>query len=485
MLFSWHKNRLILQARKPENAQILQFIPRTILVGDLPRHFVDKYIHWLDLSTGELEFRPTTSPWISKPSNWRLYLQLPIVRKRGMRLGKYYCPMLHRPGQDIPPIQLIDFRSRTFRVLSRLLSPLELPDHIIVTRTAQALEISLPRLRLSFFVNTNWEVECQSMPGYVLDETQSCGTLFGLINKLILCPSPSSSEKPLPPRRVIIPQGKISFNIDGNFTIVSMENDDEDVSWYEYTIDANLGCLTSNTSLGSKLYQCYLHALTSHCLPDPLLGHTGTEEALYILRSAGCRSFQRLDDQERTLLALIGGLTPIRSYLLSGIICVIWNDLPALSQHYDFSSTVNLIYNHARALATLIDQFGPRDISTEKSLYNRVASRNRFYYPTDLHISGWSSFLGDVIYTSRDVSDFGTAERVLFRTSWSIWNGQPSLNHGFPELWDIMDSWGSLGPAASGISLRYSRYWLEFDASRDWFVSTTSAVRRQTKIFDT
>jgi len=71
---------------------------------------------------------------------------------------------------------------------------------------------------------------------------------------------------------------------------------------------------------------------------------------------------------------------------------------------------------------------------------------------------------------SRDVSDFGTLERVLFRTSWSIWNGQPSLNHDFPQLWDIMNSWGSLGPAASGISLRYSRYWLEFDASRDWFV---------------
>jgi hypothetical protein len=33
-----------------------------------------------------------------------------------------------------------------------------------------------------------------------------------------------------------------------------------------------------------------------------------------------------------------------------------------------------------------------------------------------------------------------------------------------------MNSWGSLGPAASGISLRYSQYWLEFDASRDWFV---------------
>jgi hypothetical protein len=33
-----------------------------------------------------------------------------------------------------------------------------------------------------------------------------------------------------------------------------------------------------------------------------------------------------------------------------------------------------------------------------------------------------------------------------------------------------MNSWGSLGPAASGISLRYSRYWVEFSAARDWFV---------------
>jgi hypothetical protein len=33
-----------------------------------------------------------------------------------------------------------------------------------------------------------------------------------------------------------------------------------------------------------------------------------------------------------------------------------------------------------------------------------------------------------------------------------------------------MSSWGSVGPASSEVSLRYSRYWLEFDATRDWFV---------------
>jgi hypothetical protein len=33
-----------------------------------------------------------------------------------------------------------------------------------------------------------------------------------------------------------------------------------------------------------------------------------------------------------------------------------------------------------------------------------------------------------------------------------------------------MNSWRSLGPADGGISLRYSRYWLNFDAPRDWLV---------------
>jgi hypothetical protein len=191
-----------------------------------------------------------------------------------------------------------------------MLSPLESPE-ISSLPTPPSFGSFLPRLHLLFFVNSNWELECRSMPNYVVDETQSCGTLFGLRNKLILCPRPNSSEGSLLPRRVIIPQGKVSFCTMGDFTSVSINTDaEQQVRWYEYTIDTDLGCLTSNTSLRSKLYQCYLHALTSHCLPDPLLGHTGTEEALYMLRSAACRSFQRLDDNEAKLLELISDLTP-------------------------------------------------------------------------------------------------------------------------------------------------------------------------------
>jgi hypothetical protein len=302
MLFSWRNQELILKARKPGDSQILQLIPQSILSGDFPEHFVHDYVHWFNLSTSELEFRPPESQWIPSPSNWRLYIQKP---------GKQTRAVLEKPSRGNSPTQLIDIRSSTFDVVSGLLSPLESSKHIIAIHTAQTLEVSLPRFRLSFFVNTTGELECRNMPGYVVDKTQSCGTMFGLRNKLILCPSLTSSEAALLPRRIIIPQGDISLRREGDFPNISINYSSElHVVWHEYTIDTDLGRLTSNTSIDRTLYQCYLHALTSHCLPDPLLNHTGTEEALYILRGAACTSFQRLDPHTENLLVSIGALSP-------------------------------------------------------------------------------------------------------------------------------------------------------------------------------
>ena len=465
----WNNGDLILRARNtqsPGTSQILQLIPRSTLLGDFPRHFVSEYVHWLDLETRELEFRPAESPWTPAPSNWRFYVNEP---------GTHVHPraVLQKPGQDSSLIQLIDIRSKTFRMVSRLLLPLESSEYIIITHTSHSLEVSLPRLHLSFFVNSKWELECRSIPGYIVDKTQSCGTMFGLRNKLILCPMPNDSEKSLLPRRVIIPQGKICFKTDGNFTTVSIvTNAKKHVCWHEYTIDTDLGCLKSNASLRSKLYLCYLHALTSHCLPDPLLGHTGTEEALYMLRSAACRSFQKLDDQDAKLLKSISNLTPDRVFYpphLWSMATVKWNDLPALSQHHDFYQAVDSIRDHARALEALYDQPVVFNIpNRDQLLLTRAASRNGSYYPSDLQIPKESSSLDDVEYRSRDVSDREAVEHVAYRTSWSIWNDKPSLR--LPRLWDLMSSWDSLGPASDEVSLRYSRYWLEFDAKQDWFV---------------
>ncbi|KAF8492828.1 hypothetical protein F5888DRAFT_1857202, partial [Russula emetica] len=471
ILFSWNNGDLILRARSvqsPGNSQILQLIPRPTLFGDFPRHFVDEYVHWLDLETRELEFRPAGSPWKPAPSEWRFYVHKP---------GSHAHPraVLQKPSQDSSSIQLIDIRSKTFDMVSSLLSPLESPEYLTITHASHSLDVSLPRLHLSFIVNSNWELECRSIPGYIVDKTQSFGTMFGLKNKLVLCPKPNSPEESLLPRRVVIPEGEISFRTDGDFTGVSIDTSAEQhVRWHEYTVDTDLGCLKSNASLRSKLYLCYLHALTSHCLPDPLLGHTGTEEALYMLRSAGCRSFQRLDNHEAELLKSISNLTPDRVFYpphLRSMAKVEWKDLPTLSQHHDFYRLVHSILDHAHALEAFYDQPVVFDIpNRDQSLLNRAASRNKSYYPSDLQVPESSSSLDDIEYRSRDVSDSEAVEHVAYRTSWSIWNDKPSLDRRLPGLWDLMSSWRSLGPASGEVSLRYSRYWLDFDAEQDWFV---------------
>jgi len=471
-----------LQAKKPGDSQILQFIPRSKLIDDFPTCLIDNYVHWLDRSTRELEFRPAGSPWTPEASNWRLCINGPDIHPRAI---------LRRPSQGISSTQVIDIRSCTFGVVSSLLLPLESPEYIMATYTAtQTLEVSLPRFRLSFFVNSNREFECRSMPGYVIDKTQACGTISGLINKLILRPSAAGLQGSLLPRRVIIPQGEVFFGQCGDFTTVSIDvGAEQRVRWHEYTIDPILGCLTSNGSLSSKLYQCYLHALTSHCLPDSLLGHTGTEEALYILQNASCRSFQRLDVRDAKLLELIGNLTPSREYYprrQQSMSTVKWKDLPALSQHHSFFPTAWTIFDHARALEVLYDpptSFQSDTFNRNQTLLNRATARNKAYYPPDVQMPEQSSSPDDVIYRSRDVSDPETGEHVAFQTSWSILNAQPSLDGRSTNLWDLMNSWGSLGPpdsdvspltssnpSDSKVSLRYSRYWLDFDAARDWFV---------------
>ena len=467
ILFSLRDGDLTLQARRPGDPRLLQLVPRRVFVDDFPKAFVEDCVHWLDLGTREVEFRPAESLWTPDPCNWRLIVGADGTRSVFRKIS----------GDNAAPVNLIDIRSGTFQIVSRMFSALELPEYMIITRTNQALEVSLSRLHLVFFVNEDSELECRSMPGYVIDKFQSCGTMFGLKNQLVLRPGNDSSEMP---RRVIIPQGDIEFGLDGDFASASVKTGTaRHVHWHEYTIDTDLGRLTGNVSLHSKLYQCYLHALTSHCLPDPLLGHTGTEESLIMLQSATFLSFQRLGKNEAKLLDLISNLTPIRDYYpshLKSMVTVEWNNLPILSQHHDFHPSVLSILDHAHMMEALYDSPVVFEVPRrEASLLTRAASRNKMYYPNDLQSlrHSPSSISEDVVYMSRDVADGGIAELAACETSLSIWsvlNGQPHLTQKWCnlELWDTMQSWGSLGTSETAISLRYSRYWLTFNAAKDW-----------------
>ncbi|KAH9028432.1 hypothetical protein EDB83DRAFT_2526323 [Lactarius deliciosus] len=211
ILFSLRGGNLTLQARKPTKRPML--VPREVFDGDFPKAFVVDYVHWLDLRTGEVEFRPVESSWTPDPSNWRLTVHTDNTRRSLFR---------KIPGDGAPPIDLIDTHSATFRMISNLFFALESPEHIIVTRTNRTVEASLSRLHLAFFVNHGSELECRSMPGYVIDKLQSSGTMFGLRNRLILRPSNGPAPADMP-RRVIIPQGDVEFSLDGDFASVSIK----------------------------------------------------------------------------------------------------------------------------------------------------------------------------------------------------------------------------------------------------------------------
>jgi len=126
-----------------EGPPLLQLVPRSVLVGDFPQTFVDDYAHWLDLRTGEVEFRPVESRWTSDPSNWRLHFHKDDTRSLVRKIS----------GDGAAPVELIDIRSATFQMITPLLSTLESPERIVITLTNKVPEASLSRLRLVFFIN--------------------------------------------------------------------------------------------------------------------------------------------------------------------------------------------------------------------------------------------------------------------------------------------------------------------------------------------
>lgn len=79
-----------------------------------------------------------------------------------------------------------------------------------------------------------------------------------------------------------------------------------------------LGRIVDIGSLQSKLFLCYIHALTSFCLPDPLTQRTGTGKALSILDSAAVRSFDPLHEENLDILNKIASLAPSRQYFPAG-----------------------------------------------------------------------------------------------------------------------------------------------------------------------
>ena len=287
-----HDSELIVRSRKQE--YVFELLPTHTLDGDFPHAFAQDFAHWLNIETGLIEWRPLKDAWSSTPDLWQMW--------PGDQQEKYLVR-----GSS----KLIDIHTPTAKAVSLVLSPLEYAAHIHITLSkTEVLEVHLPRLNLGFFLRKkSKQLESKQFRGMTVDANQSFGALTGLTNKPVLL-GDNDSE-----RSVIIPYGEVLFRPEEFHVRVHINLPlKQQRSYHIYQIDNQLGRLVDNGTLKSRLFKIYLHAVTSHCLPDELTGRSGTEEALYGLASSSICSFLRLEQTDIDLLVLLARLTPLRQY---------------------------------------------------------------------------------------------------------------------------------------------------------------------------
>ena len=461
-----NNNNLIIRAK--QGSKTLELIPHANLTGDLPTFFVENYAHWLHLPNGrdqcncEIELRPLESLWKSSPKNWRIHFSIAH----------------HSEMRKESSILLLDIHKPTFSMISTRLMPLERGEYLTVTCSPKghSLSVDLPRYMLSFLFNTDGQLESKNLPGMVIDPNQSTGTMFGLSSQLVLRPKESLAMELPRSRRVIIPYGDIHFESQSDHVSVEVLTGSQNrVRYHEYKIDTDLGCLVGNVSLVSKLYKVYLHAVSSHCLPDPLTARTGTEEALSELGSAGCLSFQTLGSDEAKLLYQIGALTPKRIFYpahLEVMQTVDWSRLGTMAQHHGFFEITRSILEYAKILQIFheneeLPTYHSSDESRSHHLRNRAALRNKVFYP-DEYTGPLALDNTDFEYSSRDLAIHDGAEEAgVFNVSAMVQSWPSKLNTS-RRLFTIIRDWKRLSGPTDGLSLTYTRDWLTPNFPTTW-----------------
>jgi hypothetical protein len=295
---------------------------------------------------------------------------------------------------------------------------------------------------LQFYVHPGEQpIYARQYPGMVIDEDQSLGTLVGLRSRLILTNQNSS-------RLIIVPEGNFTWEASAGHTTVRVDKRSI-IRTHSYFIDNQLCRLIDNGSLQSKLVLCYLHALTSSCLPDPFTMRTGTEQALSILNSAAVKSFDRLTEENVDLLCRIARISPGRKYYppyLREMQVVTWDEgISFLSQHGYFMKYVKIIFDHDRRMKIFHEDRWvppPSMNHTEDGLAYRDCIRS-----ATLRISGFGgedhTASRDREYAHRDRGSLSHYGCRAFKIANFIYHGHTTLEYDLPfdpqgHLWEFL-----------------------------------------------
>ncbi|KAL4078051.1 hypothetical protein J3A83DRAFT_4476741 [Scleroderma citrinum] len=450
-------DELIIRAKEQHCDDMLQLVPPSKLESDLPAVLVENHVHWLNLTTRSIEIRPLAEVWHSLPDNWHVQF---APRYHSMKRGH---------------MVLLDIRSPSWKMISTRLEPLEVPQNLIITLTlgidTPEVNVELPRYGLAFFINNHGELESRNFRDMVYDEMQSMGTMFGLINRLVLRPKLDTAHEK---RCVLIPEGKVSFDRDGHHVKIAVDicgSPHQQMTYQTFRIDTDLCCLTGSVGLRSKLYQAYLHALSSNpCSVDPLTKKTGTEEALSILRSAACQSFTAIDDRAAHLLYSIASLTTLRKWDsgLENMQLVSCASLPVTSQHHGlYLSCLSIVKIHKSL--QLFHKSPSLFIPTrEEHLLHRASLRAASLFPPEFReLLPRDNY--DAPYNARDLLQPVTGEVRACGVALAIYSWSPRKPTSV-DIYSLLEQAKRTlkGPKEQTISLRYSKDWLSPTLLDNW-----------------
>ncbi|KAE8440618.1 hypothetical protein EG329_007020 [Mollisiaceae sp. DMI_Dod_QoI] len=443
--FALHGDELIVRAS--QGCDIYEVIPVHALEHDFPRTIVENYIHWIHRGTMVIELRPLESKWFPSSENWRISMpEDPRASSLVLRSRR-----------------LVDPGSTTAEAVYRWLKPLESPSNINIYHNDETgeTEVRLPRMNLDFILRKTG-LESKQFRGMIVDPNQYMGTLHGLLHKLVL------KDTQRPSRIAIIPHGTVSFRrVDHHVKVSIATGLGDKIPYHQFVIDKDLGLLIDNGNLRSRLFKLYLHALTSHCLPDVLTSRTGSEEALHGLRLASTRSFLSLDLEHIEQLKLFAKLTPARDFYPKGskfMQTVSWENLSPLSHHECFAREARSmlaqaesfqVFQTASAVKYKIEKRGPSE------LQQRAAIRNAFYRVHPFGAEKYTSNSDAIYDEARDSIPNSSREHEACYIATMVDKWSCRLDP-YNNLFHQIQMWGSFyyGPQ-SGFEVNFNKRWLD------------------------
>ena len=366
----------------------LEAIPSQYLKGDVPANFVTDCVHWLDLNTGEIEFRPWAELWLPKIKNWRLSF-------------RSEPQILYQPHRT-----LIDPRSSTCNQIKQIFKPIEDEQFIEVVLSDDAeILVELPRFSIGFFVNKKGQLECPELHA-VVDQNQAIGTFCGLKSRLVLHGVGKLSSHTR--RSILVPYGSISMHREVDLTEVFVNpGTTKTVRYFIFQLEQRLRQVRSGPDLMAQFYRAYLHAVTSQVLPDPFTGRTGVEEAVSCLVETRARSCTALSEGVLELLNMIASLTPARDFYPPYLKCIQktqWNpNLSPLVQHAKFYELAEHIIYYNNRFMGLYEGEAKRSLKSRGSefLHQRASRRSLGFYPRTVQDLTVGEAV-DLEYISRD-----------------------------------------------------------------------------------